>query len=97
MFDCQWRGLYRISGRAGAMISGDDIEAMAPPKIRKVSADITQYYIRQAYNEGYNAANPRGQSSIDPKKGKWFDHWMVSRTRQTLVENGLITGREGYK
>ena len=79
------------------MISGDDIEAMAPPKIRKVSADIAQYYIRQAYNEGYNAANPRGQSSIYPNKGKWFDHWMQSQTRKVLVHNGLITGNEGYK
>jgi hypothetical protein len=81
------------------LISGDDIEAMKPDnlKIRKVSADVAQYYIRQAFNEGYNAANGRGQSQIDPKKGKWFDHWMTSRTRQTLIENGLITGLEGYK
>ena len=70
---------------------------MRQAKIRKVSADIAQYYIRQAFNEGYNAAHPRGQSSIDPKKGKWFDHWLQSQTRRVLVENGLITGLEGYK
>ena len=76
------------------MISGDDIETMAPPKIRKVSADIAQYYMRQAFEEGFRAAY---QGQAKPTKNVWFPHWLNSRTRQTLVENRLITGNEGYK
>ena len=83
------------------MISADDINAMAPGlpvKPSKVSAEIAQYYMRQAFEEGFRMARPSGErSNVDPKKGEWFDHWLGSRTRAELVQNGLITGFEGYK
>ena len=71
---------------------------MKRAKIRKIDAEIAQYYMRQAFEEGYRAATTNAEKSIiDPKKGKWFDHWLTSQTRAVLVENGLITGLEGYK
>jgi hypothetical protein len=77
------------------MINETDIEAMlpdVPPKVRKVNADIAQYYMRQAFEEGYRAAHGGKVTKAD-----WFPHWLKSQTRAVLVANGLITGLEGYK
>ncbi len=66
-------------------------------KIKKVNVDIAQYLMRQAFEEGYRSAGGVGKSSINPVKGKWFDHWISSQTRAVLVANGIIDGTEGYK
>ena len=87
------------------MISGEDIEAMQPqkpmPKEFYANDPIyqrLQWEIRAAYEAGYTASGvDRGQSAINPQKGKWFDHWLMSKSRAFLVSNGLMTGEEGYK
>lgn len=67
-------------------------------KPTKIDINAAQYYMRQAFEEGFRAAGGnRGQSVISPERGKWFDSWVVSKTRATLVSNGAIDGTEGYK
>lgn len=61
-------------------------------KIKKIDAHLAQYFMRQAFEEGFRAAY-HGRVS----KEAWFPHWLNSQTRATLVANGLITGQEGYK
>jgi len=57
-----------------------------------------QWEVRQAFENGYRAAKQdRGQSKMNPEKGEWFDHWIISKSRAFLLANGLITGDEGYK
>lgn len=57
-----------------------------------------QWEIRAAYEAGYTAAGVvRGESQINATKGKWFDHWINSKSRAFLVANGLMTGDEVYK
>lgn len=57
-----------------------------------------QWEVRAAFEAGWIASGAdRGQSRFDPKKGKWFDHWIMSQSRALLVANGLMTGDEGYK
>lgn len=59
--------------------------------ISKIDAGVAQYFMRQAFEEGYRAANGGdGRSKINPDKGQWFDHWVTSQTRAVLVANGLI-------
>lgn len=66
--------------------------------IRKINVEIAQYLMRQAFEEGFRLAdNDRGQSSINPQKGKWFDYWLSSQTRATLVANGVISGKEDFR
>lgn len=65
--------------------------------ITKIDAGVAQYLMRQAFEEGYRAAGGSGVSSANPDKGKWFDHWLTSKTRAMLVANGIIDGTEGYK
>ena len=84
------------------MITQDDIEAMKPQSRGFYAADPVfqrlQWEVRAAFEDGYTAAGgERGQSSINPQKGKWFDHWFTSRSREFLMANGLMTGEEGYK
>lgn len=77
------------------MINETDIEAFQPEvpvKVRKVNADIAQYYMRQGFEEGFRAA-----SSGPVKKADWFPHWLKSQTRAVLVANGLITNKDWYK
>jgi hypothetical protein len=50
-----------------------------------------QYYVRLAFEEGYRAGKP------DTIRNEWRDNWQPSKCRAFLVENGLITGNEGYK
>jgi hypothetical protein len=61
-------------------------------RVSKIDAQLAQYYMRQAFEEGYRAAD---QSSVT--KEDWFPHWCNSQTRDVLLRNGLITGLEGYK
>lgn len=57
-----------------------------------------QWEVRAAYEAGYIASGAdRGQSQTNCAEGKWFDHWINSRSRAFLVVNGLMTGNEGYK
>ena len=57
-----------------------------------------QWEVRAAYEAGYTAANSdRGQSTINPKKGKWFDHWLNSKPRAFLIANNIITGEDDYR
>jgi hypothetical protein len=85
------------------MISQDDIDAMAEPQNRDFYmtdpvCKRLQWEVRSAFERGYRAAGmSNGQSAINPNKGKWFDHWMNSKSRAFLVANGLMTGDEGYK
>ena len=79
------------------MITQDDIDAFADEPIArptKIRADVAQYYMRQAFEEGFRAAY---HGHIRPTKDMWFHHWLASQTRGVLVANGLITGKEGYK
>lgn len=67
-------------------------------KVTKVNTDVVQWAVRSAYEEGYRAAcGERGVSRFNPDKGQWFDHWITSKTRAMLIENGVISGEEGYK
>lgn len=63
----------------------------------KVDAEVAQYFMRQAFEEGFRAAGGSGRSKLDPGKGKWFDHWVQSQTRAVLVANGLISEKVTYK
>lgn len=57
-----------------------------------------QWEVRAAYEDGYTAAGVgQGQSVVNPMKGKWFDHWVNSKSRAFLIENNLMTGDENYK
>jgi len=57
-----------------------------------------QWEVRAAYEAGYTAAGAiRGVSNANPKKGKWFDHWINSKSRAFLIANNLMTGEETYK
>lgn len=59
---------------------------------------LMQWEIRAAFEAGYMACNhERGKSTINHSKGKWFDHWINSKSRAFLVANNLMTGDEGYK
>lgn len=50
-----------------------------------------QYYVRLAFEEGYRSANP------STKSNEWRNAWINSTGRKFLLDNGLITGEEGYK
>ena len=50
-----------------------------------------QFYMRLAFEEGYRAGDP------DTVRNEWRHHWKQSQGRAFLVDNGLITGDEGYK
>lgn len=57
-----------------------------------------QWEVRNAYCLGYTAAKPgRGQSKINPEKGEWFDHWLLSKSRQMLVNWGVISEKDTYR
>lgn len=57
-----------------------------------------QWEVRNAYYLGFTAADPeRGQSNINPQKGKWFDHWLLSKPRQMLVGWGVISEKDDYR
>lgn len=92
------------------MISGDDIEAFgywdamdgkpAPRHVYESDPVFQrlQWEVRAAFEAGYTAAGvDRGQSSMNPQKGKWFDHWIASKSRAFLVANGLMTGEDTYR
>ena len=93
------------------MITQDDIDAMANdtqgevkpkamPREFYLSDPIynrMQWEIRRAFELGFSANGPRGQSIVDPKKGAWFDAWLMSPSRQFLIANNMMTGDEGYK
>ena len=92
------------------MISGDDLEAFgywdalegkpAPRHVYESDPIFQrlQWQVRAAFEAGFYAdGKPRGQSKMDPRKGAWFDHWLISKERAFLVSNGLMTGEEGYK
>lgn len=88
------------------MISGDDIEAMREDPqplgkdfyMRDPVFQRLQWEVRAAFEAGYTAAGVgRGVSNMNPQNGKWFDHWLVSKSRAFLVNNGLMTGSEGFK
>lgn len=67
-------------------------------KITKIDIDLAQYYMRQGFEEGFRAANgDRGHSTINPEKGQWFDHWLLSKTRAMLVANGVISGKDKWR
>lgn len=88
------------------MITQDDIDAMRDdegrlPKDAYLKDPVfnhMQWVVRSAFEQGYiSAGTGRGRSEIDPSKGKWFDHWINSEARRFLVNNGLISGSEGWK
>lgn len=59
---------------------------------------LLQLEVRAAFEAGYTAASSdRGQSVINPKKGKWFDYWINSKPRAFLIANGIITGEDDYR
>lgn len=67
-------------------------------KTTKVSTDIVQWAVRNAFEEGYRAAvGDRGVSIINAEKGKWFDAWARSKSREMLVLNGIIDEEVTYK
>ena len=51
-----------------------------------------QYYMRMAFEEGYRAGNI---GVTEPNE--WRGDWMKSTGRRFLLENGLISGLDGYK
>jgi hypothetical protein len=54
--------------------------------------------MRQSYEEGFRAAGGSSErSEMNPRKGKWFDFWLNSKTRKTLVDNGIISGEETWR
>lgn len=66
--------------------------------IKKVNIDIAQFLMRQAFEEGYKAAGGLpGRSVANSEKGKWFDFWIVSKTRAILVSNGVISGKDTWR
>jgi hypothetical protein len=88
------------------LITQDDIDAMCDDTqpatrdayLRDPIFQRMQWEVRAAFEAGYTAAGvDRGQSLANPSKGKWFDHWIVSKSRAFLVTNGLMTGDEGFK
>ena len=67
-------------------------------KIKKINVEIAQFFMRQAFEEGFRAAGGlRGISRTNPNKGRWFDSWMKSKTRSMLVENGVISGDDAWR
>ena len=57
-----------------------------------------QWEIRNAFELGYRAAKPdRGVSKMNPDKGEWFDHWVISKPRATLVNMGVISGQDTFR
>ena len=50
-----------------------------------------QFYMRLAFEEGYRAGKP------DTVRNEWRDYWQRATARKFLLDNGLITGNEGYK
>jgi len=50
-----------------------------------------QWWVRASFEEGYRSANQLAK----PKE--WLSGWMTSRARKFLIDNGLMTGNEGYK
>ena len=57
-----------------------------------------QWEIRNAFELGYRAAKPaRGVSRMDPEKGEWFDHWIISKPRAMLVNSGVISGTDTFR
>jgi hypothetical protein len=67
-------------------------------KISKIDIGLASYYMRQGFEEGFLAASgDRGQSKVNPEKGMWFDHWLLSRTRAMLVSSGVISGKDTWR
>lgn len=67
-------------------------------KIKKIDVEHAQYFMRQSYEEGFRAAGGSSErSEMNPRKGKWFDFWLNSKTRKTLVDNGIISGEETWR
>jgi len=84
------------------LISQDDIDAFTDdPKQQYMNDPVfqrLQWEVRAAFEAGYTAAGgDRRQSVNRPEKGKWFDEWLVSKSRAFLVANGLMAGDEGWK
>jgi len=50
-----------------------------------------QWLVRNAFEMGFIY----GKTSDDDEH--WKDYWMKSKQRKFLVDNGLMTGEEGYK
>jgi hypothetical protein len=97
-----WRGVYSAEKGGTDLISQDDIDAFTEePKQQYLNDPVfqrLQWEVHAAFEAGYTAAGgDRGQSVNRPEKGKWFDHWITSKSRAFLVANGLMTGDEPYK
>ena len=57
-----------------------------------------QWEVRTAFELGFMASGKdRGKSNVNPEKGEWFDHWMASTSRQFLIDNGIISGKDTYR
>lgn len=72
------------------MITQNDNDEVAQPaaKLTKVSVDHVQWVARLGFEDGFKA------SGAD---GNWFDAWAVSKTRQLLVDNGMIEKEVTYR
>lgn len=66
-------------------------------RLSKVNVNIAQYFMRQSFEEGFRSAGGSGISETNPNKGKWFDYWMTSQTREILVANGVISGDDNWR
>ena len=80
------------------MISGDDIDAMREQPLDNGIDYLhdpvfqqVQYYVRLAFEEGYRAVMPHAPPHA------WKLDWRNSIARKFLLDNGMITGNEGYK
>jgi hypothetical protein len=57
-----------------------------------------QWEVRAAFEAGYTASGvDRGKSKLNKTKGAWFDHWIASKSRAFLVNNGIISGKDDFR
>ena len=65
---------------------------------RTMTGDTVQWLVRSAYEEGWRAAGgdtTRSPHTESPKG--WRLAWLASTVRDTLVRNGMISGKDSYK
>ena len=67
-------------------------------KPRGLSQDTVQWLVRSAYEEGWRAGG--GDPAVSHHAAApvgWRAAWMCSESRNTLVRNGMISGKDAYK
>ena len=67
-------------------------------KTRGLSHDTVQWLVRSAYEEGWRAGggDPAVSHHAEAPVG-WRAAWMGSESRNTLMRNGMISGKDAYK